>query len=437
MSQTVLELSDADVSGALKIVYSGWREKLFPLIVPLLAQLERAKSGGMRNYRWGGAGVNFDAVLSRPAGMTASRSGWLPPHHVAIEKQGTIGIERLYVSRQIDGLAIPGTQTKEMAFISLARKILEEAKAASRLGMQEVVHGNALGIKCAVTSVTDNDTFVVSSPYGLVNGGRGALLLAEGMFIEVLNAAGVTSRGKSYVTSFVVAGDNATVQLQTAAAANGGVQVGDVLVAATTNDHSYGVFPNGLQNMLNYGGAYALLHGLTSATYSRWNTTRLAVGTDVPDMPTELDIWELMTRVAGVSGHDAKLNPREFIILTSPGISKKVAESFLGQRRFMPENQLKIKGGWSAVQIFGIPLLEDFWIPVGTVYLVHLPSMSWIDAKDWGQVQYENAGAWRWIDGRDAFQINWGAYINLACPQRNAHGMITGYTDPGRYDFVM
>lgn len=435
MSQTILELSDADISGATKIVYAGWREKLFPLIVPLLAQLERAKSGGMRNYRWGGKGVNFDAVLTRPAGMTASASGWFPPHHVADEQQGTIDINRLYVSRQIDGLAIPGTQTKEQAYIQLARKILEEAKAASRLGMQEVVQGDRRGVKGVVQSVTDNDTFVVSAPFGVA--GRGALLLDKGMFIEVLNSTGATSRGKSYVTSVTANSDNATIQLQTAAANNGGVQVGDILVAATLNDHSYNAYPNGLLNMLNVGGTFANLHGISASTYSRWNTVRLAAGTDVPDMPTEMDVWHLMTRVAGVSGHDPKLNPREYLLIGTPGIGKKIAESFLGQRRFMPENQLKIRGGWSAVQIFGIPLIDDFWIPPGHLYLIHLPSMSWIDSKDWGQVQYENAGAWRWIDGRDAFQINWGAYINLAAPQRNAHGLINGYTDTERFDFVM
>jgi len=434
------EMTDADISGTLKTVYAGWREKLFPLSTPLLANLEKGKAGGLRNMRWGGSGVNFDAVMEGPAGMTASISGYLPPHHAAQEKQGTIDIKRLYVSRQIDGLAINGTMTKEQAYISLARKVLEEAKQAARLGMQEICHGNGLGIKAVVQSFTDNDTFVVAAPYGIAGAGQGGLLLRKGMYVEVLNSTGATSKGKSFITSVTSTpgSDNATIQLTTAAASNGGVANGDLLVAATVNDHSYGAFPNGLANMLNRGAAYDSIHGLASTTYARWNRgAELTAGTHVPDNPTEMDIWELMAIISGVSGHDATLNPREFLLLGTPGIEKKVAESFLGQRRFLPENTLKIKGGWSAVQIFGVPFVRDAWCPAGTVYLVHLPSMSWVDAKDWGQVQYESAGAWRWIDGRDAFQINWAAYLNLACPQRNSHGSIVGYTDAGRYSHVM
>ena len=30
------------------------------------------------------------------------------------------------------------------------------------------------------------------------------------------------------------------------------------------------------------------------------------------------------------------------------------------------------------------------------MYLVHLPSLLWVDAKDFGQVQFEDSGAWRY-----------------------------------------
>jgi hypothetical protein len=438
MSLNILELSDSEISGATKIVYAGWREKLFPILTVLLAQLEKAGPGGLRNYRWGGKGINFDTVLTRPVGMSASATGFFPPHHVAIERQGTIDIKRLYVSRQIDGLAINGSSSKEMAYISLARKILEEAKDAARLGMQEIVHGDGRAVKAVVTTNTSNTTFTVQHPYGITGAGQGGLWLDTGMFIAVLNAAGALLKGTARIVSVTHTGDAAVVVIDTAAAANGGVQNTDILVAATTQDNSFNGYPNGLTNMLNRGGSYNSIHGIDAAVagQGRWNSTQLVAGTDVPDNPTELDVWELIRRVAGVSGQDAMLNPREFLLLTTPGIEKKIAESYLGQRRFAAENMMKLKGGWSAIQCFGIPLVADPTCPAGVIYLIHLPSMSWVDAKDWGQVQYEGAGAWRWVDGRDAFQINWGAYINLAVIQRNAHGMIRGYTDTGRYTFV-
>lgn len=98
---------------------------------------------------------------------------------------------------------------------------------------------------------------------------------------------------------------------------------------------------------------------------------------------------------------------------------------------------MKIKGGFSAVNICGLPLVTDIWCPAGTVYLVHLPSLVWVDAKDWGQVEFNGAGAWRWVTGRDAFEINFGAYIQFGTTQRNAMGSITGFTDTNRYGFVL
>ena len=79
----------------------------------------------------------------------------------------------------------------------------------------------------------------------------------------------------------------------------------------------------------------------------------------------------------------------------------------------------------------------DYYVPAGTIYLLHIPSLSWVDAKDWGFVEFEGAGPWRWLQGRDAFETTYGWYGNLAALARNAHGSITGYTDTARYTHVV
>jgi hypothetical protein len=431
-----LLITDTDISGVLKKMYSGFRTKVFPIVTPLMANIEKGTAGGPRNLRWGGEGVVFNAVLTRPVGMTASTAGYFPPSSVAVEKQGTIPIKRLYVNRRIDGLAIAGTATKEAAYVALGRKIIEEAKDAAKLGMQEVGHGNGLAIKAVLASSADTTHFVATSPYGIASAGKGGLLLDVGMYIAVLDTTGVTVRGRATITNVANSGDNATVTLDTAVA---GMVATDIVVAATTSDTSYNSFPNGLVNITNRGGSYNSFLGIDASTYARWDAVRLAAGSNGIDAnnPSEMDIWELATQVAGKSGKDAKLKPKEFLLLTTPGLEKKFAEQHLGQRRWMSENNPTIKGGFKAVQICGIPMVSDFWCPAGTVYLVHLPSLLWVDAKDWGQVQYESAGAWRWVSGRDAFETNWATYVNLATVQRNSHGSITGYTDTVRYDFVM
>lgn len=432
----LMTISDTDISGVLKTMYSGFREELFPMSTPLLAQVKRGKAGGPRNLRWGGEGVKFDAVLSRPLGMTGSASGWLPPHAQATEKHGTLGIKRLYVTREIDGLAVVGTQSKESAFISLAKKVLEEAKDAATLGMQEILHGNGRAIKALVTSVTDTDTIVVSSPYGVSGAGEGGLLLDAGQYIAVLDASDsfVTVLGRAFITSVTNSGDSATLELASTIAS---MAAGDAIVAATTEDTSLDAFPDGLISITNRGNAYGTIHGITHA---RFDAIRMTAGTDTTstaDDPNEQDVWRLIAKVAGRSGKDARLNPNQFLLLTTPGLEEKLANSFYGQRRLTPSDFVNLKGGFKAITICGVPVVSDCYCPAGTIYLVHIPSLVWVDAKDWGQIQYQNAGAWRWITGRDAFQINWGAYMNFGVLNRGAVGSIVGYTDTVRYGFVV
>src|SRR5690606_36935431 len=135
-------ITDAEISGVLKTMYENYREKVFPIITPLLANIKKSGPGGPRSMRWGGNGINWNVVLGRPVGFTASADGYLPNHAAAEEKQATIGIKRVYVTREIDGLAIFGTQSKKAAYIALAEKILEEAKQAAQLGMQETLHSD-------------------------------------------------------------------------------------------------------------------------------------------------------------------------------------------------------------------------------------------------------------------------------------------------------
>ncbi len=97
---------------------------------------------------------------------------------------------------------------------------------------------------------------------------------------------------------------------------------------------------------------------------------------------------------------------------------------------------MDIKGGYKAVSIAGIPLVSDTWCPAGTMYLVHVPSLTWVDAKDWGQVEYESSNAWRFISGRDAFETSFASYVNFGTLARNCHGSITGFGDTARYSHV-
>ena len=207
-------ITDAELTGLLKNVYSQFREKVQNLVTPFLAQLEKGRAGGARNMRWGGSNVFFDIVVGRPAGSTFSQAGFFPPDTTAQEVQGNVGVVRAYTTRQIDGLAFVGTQNKEAAFTTIATKTMEEIKDASRLLMQQALHNKSDGVVALVASRTSDTVYVISSPYGLAGAGQGSLLLSVGDYIAFRSSNGVTLRsGKAAITAIAVSGDNATITI--------------------------------------------------------------------------------------------------------------------------------------------------------------------------------------------------------------------------------
>jgi hypothetical protein len=428
-------ISDADLSGLLKNLYTQYRQKVQNLVTPLYSQIQRAKAGGPRNFRWGGNGAYWDVVTGRPAGGNVSASGYLSQDTFAQEKQANTGVARAYVTRQIDGLAFVGTQSKEAAFATIAEKTMSEIRDASALLMQRELHGAGNGVLATVGTVTDSTHIIVSNPYGVTGAGQGSLLVSVGDYVAFRNSTGGTLRtGKAQVSTISVSGTNSTLTLS----ASCGVTVNDIVVTATTSDDSYAATSgvnqiNGLINLTNRSNSYTLCHGLNATDYPIWDGVRLVAGTDTPDAstPTESDVWTLIKAVAGRSGKDAMLRPQEFLLMMTPGMAKGLMDSTVAQRRFSDpaQFQTKIRAGYKAINICGVDCFEDYYCPANTIYLLHLPSLAWVDAADWGFVEFEGAGPWRWISGRDAFETSYKYYGNFVALARNAHGSITSYTN--------
>jgi hypothetical protein len=426
-------ITDSELTGLLKNVYAQFREKVQNQVTPLLAQLQKAKAGGPRNLRWGGNNVFFDVVIGRAAGASFSPGGYFPPDTTAREVQANVGVVRAYTTRQIDGLAFVGTSSKEAAFTTIVKKTMEEIKDASRLLMQQALHNKSDGVVAIIGTASSTTSIIVASPYGVSDAGQGALLISVGDNIAVLDTSSADAvLGRAQVTAVSMSGDNATLTLGSAIS---GMAATDKIVKATASDTSFNGAMNGLISITNRGAAYDTLHNIDASTYSIWDAIRQTAGTDTPDaaQPTESDIWQLITTIANRSGKDALSNPKDFLLMTTPGLQKKLMDSMVGQRRFdASEFATEIKGGYKAVSVCGIPCVQDYYVPAGTIYLLHIPSLAWVDAKDWGFVEFEGAGPWRWLNGRDAFETTYGWYGNMATLARNAHGSITGYTDTFR-----
>ncbi len=435
----ILNVTDTAFDGNLKQYYQKVREDVFPVITPLFAQFQKFKSGGPRNMRWGGKGAVFDVVVADPTGWHWSDTGRLPESQFRDEVQGTVQVKRMYIRQQFDKLAVTGTGNKNAAYVTLAQKIDEEVRSKFKLGVQEALHGDGRGIKATITNVVSTTVFDVANPYGLSGGGQGALWLQKGAFVDVLDSTGATSRGKKVISSIALQTAPDTFRI-TLASANATMSTGDILVSASSADNSFNASINGLLNLTNRANGFASLHGISNVTWARWDATRMTAGTDTPraEQLLESDLVELMMRVAARSGKNAMQDPSEFVFVTTPGLKKSFIESVQGQRQLtLAQTSKTLNGGYAATASCNeVPILDDPYCPVGTVYLLHLPSLGWVDAQDFGQVEYEGASAWRWVADRDAYETSSSIFFNTATTFRGAHGSIIGYTDAFRYSPV-
>lgn len=437
MPDNPILLTSSEIDGVRKRVYANYRVNQFPMATPLMAQIRKGKAGGPERLRWGGDGVYFDTVLTRPVGANFSQLGYFSQSAAATEVQATLGIKRMYVVREIDALADYGTSSKEAAFISVGRKMAQEALAAAKLAQEETWMGAGTGVKALIGTASSATSIVVEDPYGVDGAGQGGLWLDVGMYVAVLDATDsfATVLGRATITAVSNSGDNCTLTLE--APGITGMAAGDAVVACSPSDTSYNNVPNGLINICNLGGSYASVCGISASNHARWNTKRMVAGTDTDSAAelTEMDVWELFARQEGFSGKSPLTSPEEFLAVTTPGLERNLGEQFLAERHFNAP-VMDLKGGFKAVQICGVPVIRVPTCPAGTFYSLHVPSLLWVDMMDTQRVQFEDSGSIRFIDGRDAFSWAIKQYWNTGTTQRNAHAAITGVTDTRRYSWV-
>lgn len=433
-------MTDANLAGDLKNLYEDIRQELVPIITPLFSALKKRGPGGLGNATWGGNNLYFDVVQQTEVNWSWSTTGQLPYSTQAQETQANVGIARFYITRAFDRLPIIGTQDKDMAFISLRQKITRAFASGYQLGLQEALHGNATGVKAVVITAATTVSIVVQSPYGVSGAGPGGLWLKPGMYITVYDATGVTNNGTAQIGTVGNVMTSATgVCTLTLTTGISSMAATDLVVQANQSGSALNSQCNGLINITNRGGAYTTLHGLSAATYSRWDGFKMTAGTSTPSTTAnEMDVWTLAKKLFAQSGFDASSSPKDYLIVTTFGIGRQLIQSVLAQRTqpLSGSQKVRLPSGYEADQILGIPMIMDPFCPLGTLYLLHLPSLFWVDALDWSNVQYDGSGPVRFVTGQDAFEISMGAYLNVATKQRNAHGSIISYTDDTGFNWV-
>jgi len=420
----------ADLTGVTKRVYSKFFEDLYPLLTPLLAQVKKMNP---KRMRYGGDAVYFSVRLNRRGNFTTS-AGALPRGADAATAQGNLGITRSYIRQELDGLALAATEASEASFVSLAKKSLDETLYEIQLNQNRILHGDGLGVRASVTVVTDTTNITIDHAYGITGAGPGAAHLAPGEFVAVRDITGATLRGTAVISTITPAAAG-TAAILFATAIAGMVATDVVVTASTATDDSWGRESNGLDAIIDPDAGFTNFEGINAATAAnlRWKSQKSDVsGTGTVD---EIEIMKLCALVKSKGGVDPLMNPDEFLLITSTGITIQYAEPLLGQRRF--ERDYELRGGWKATTVAGLPMIDDPDCPRGRLYLIHIPSLTWVDLRNFGKLKYGDSTGWIQVADQDAFACTLRSYWNFGCIVRNTHGVIHGITDTADYSRVM
>lgn len=408
-----------DFTPVLRNVYLPFRKDAFPKLHPLLAQVRKA---GPDRVRYGGNDLFFVVKVERRGGFTSSTRGFLPDSVIAREKQGRLSIARSYAVTSLDGLAIRATERDKDAAISTAKKAVGEVMDQWEVEQNRILHGDSLGVRAVIDSVTSTTVIVVDNPYGITDAGPGNLHLVAGETISVRDSTGATHRGKSVISTIALSGDLATLTLDTAIT---GMVAGDIVLtgpSTTTDstDDSFGAEPHGVMSIVDVESAFATFEGIND---SRWVAATLTSTT-----VDEMVVLRLLNTVRARAGIDWRSKPGQMLLITTTGIWQAYGESLLGLRRFSAPT-LELEGGFTGVQVAGAALIDDPWAPRGRIYAIHAPSLLFIDLMDFGETSFRDAPEWQRSTTRDAYEAVFASYWNFGTTLRNAHGVISGITD--------
>lgn len=415
-----------DFTPVLKNVYLPIRKKIFPINTVLLAQ---ARKLGPEHVTYAGNDLFFDVKVERRGGFVSSAAGFLPASKIAREKQGRLSVARTYAKVQVDGLALKATNDAKGSYISAAKKIVEDVMDQWEIEQERILHGDSLGIRAVIGTVTDTTHVIASAPYGIANSGIGNLHLVDGDDIAVLNGTTFALRGKTQILSHTVAGDNVTF---TYTAAVAGQVANDIIVtcvptAVDANDTSFGAEPHGLKSIMDVEAAFATFEGLNDP---RWVANKI-VSTTVD----ETIVMRLLNTIRARAGVDWRKSPKNMLLLTSTGIWQAYGESLLGLRRFSAPT-MELKGGFTGVQVANATLVDDPWAPRGRLYSVYGPDTCFVDLMDFGEISFQDAPKWQRVSNRDAWEAVFAAYWNYGTLNRLSQGVISGITDTINYSPV-
>lgn len=134
----------------------------------------------------------------------------------------------------------------------------------------------------------------------------------------------------------------------------------------------------------------------------------------------QLNTFQKALNAVRVGGGETSLATTTF------GLRRVAANQLEPQQRFT--NTTDLKGGFTAVEINGHPLVADVDHPFGSVFLLDEKTLKIFHDRDWHFLD-EDESILKWVTNRDAYEAVLTRYMQVGASRRNTNFVISGLTD--------
>lgn len=322
----------------------------------------------------------------------------------------------LYGRARFSGQAIQKTKTDAGAFIRVVTDELDRLRDDLALDTARQYYGNGDATIATIQTGVASVTQTLSSAEPLVKG-----YIYPGMIVDIGTLANPVASANSVVVSDVDI-TAVTVTFTTSVTTTTGH-----FIFREDNANASSVSKEisaGLQSILStssstsVGGKQA-----STAGNSYWDNQRDATG-GVIGLSALMKNWNKI--------HARGAKAPEVVVLTTPGLVRRLFESADFASKVQHVNTQDMKGGFQSVAFNAgsgnMTIAPDRLAPWGRVNFVHKKHIKVFSPGDWDFLQRDGLTI-RWVDSRDAFQAVLFRYVNLGTDRRNTSLVMSGMVD--------
>ncbi len=103
---------------------------------------------------------------------------------------------------------------------------------------------------------------------------------------------------------------------------------------------------------------------------------------------------------------------------------RKLASIIQQQKRYAPPS-VTLEAGWKGIDVAGLSLVFDRYCPTNRIYVLTPSELAWFVGLDWTWDDDDGKVLYKALDGSDAVEARFKAYVNLQSYTRNAHTKVT------------